>query len=324
MNAMTPMTASQRDGDLTTCQLAATMTSEHTLKSEAARAGVDVGEYQARLRQGLLWCYRCQDWHEAEAFPADARGTAAGPDHATRPSAPPPATRSQAEARAPRRRPSGSSGARDRPCGRCPPGSDGHTGAAPAAAHRAGTARGHGHQRWATTSPGSPAPARHATRSSPRPAGSARSRQAAAWYGWLNACSESLDHHGDGGRRRSPAREPPHGTRFMPHPEPGRPGSPPSRRNLTSMILPARRRSPPSANASHRSRIPGRPAQVARQQARCDPALADNGSRLTARPEGRRLWTPQTSHSGHQRVAAPNGITLSDEEDYRERACTRR
>ena len=73
MDAMTPMTASQRDGDLTTCQLAATMTSEHTLKSEAARAGVGVGEYQARLRQGLLWCYRCQDWHQAEAFPADAR-----------------------------------------------------------------------------------------------------------------------------------------------------------------------------------------------------------------------------------------------------------
>ena len=73
MDVMTPMTASDRDGDLMTLRLAATMTSEHTLKSEAARAGVDVGEYQARLRQGLLWCYRCQDWHQAEAFPADAR-----------------------------------------------------------------------------------------------------------------------------------------------------------------------------------------------------------------------------------------------------------
>jgi hypothetical protein len=51
----------------------AALTSEHTLKIEAARAGVGVGEYQARLRQGLLWCYRCQDWHQAEAFPADAR-----------------------------------------------------------------------------------------------------------------------------------------------------------------------------------------------------------------------------------------------------------
>jgi hypothetical protein len=49
------------------------MTGEHTLRIEAARAGVDVGEYQARLGQGLLWCYRCQDWHQAEAFPADAR-----------------------------------------------------------------------------------------------------------------------------------------------------------------------------------------------------------------------------------------------------------
>jgi hypothetical protein len=49
------------------------MTGEHTLRIEAARAGVEVGEYQARLRQGLLWCYRCQAWHQAEAFPADAR-----------------------------------------------------------------------------------------------------------------------------------------------------------------------------------------------------------------------------------------------------------
>jgi hypothetical protein len=51
----------------------AAVVSEHTLKIEAARAGVGVEEYQARLRQGLLWCYRCQDWHQAEAFPADAR-----------------------------------------------------------------------------------------------------------------------------------------------------------------------------------------------------------------------------------------------------------
>jgi hypothetical protein len=68
-----PMTTSARDGDLMTRRPAAIMTSEHTLKIEAARAGVGVGEYQARLRQGLLWCYRCQDWHQADAFPADAR-----------------------------------------------------------------------------------------------------------------------------------------------------------------------------------------------------------------------------------------------------------
>jgi len=51
----------------------AQMTGQHTLKIEAARAGVSVGEYQARLSQGQLWCYRCQDWHQAGAFPADAR-----------------------------------------------------------------------------------------------------------------------------------------------------------------------------------------------------------------------------------------------------------
>jgi len=73
MDMTAPMRTSKQDGDLMTRQLAATMTSEHTLKIEAARAGVGVGEYQARLRQGLLWCYRCQDWHQAEAFPADAR-----------------------------------------------------------------------------------------------------------------------------------------------------------------------------------------------------------------------------------------------------------
>ena len=54
------------------------MTSEHTLKIEAARAGVGVGEYQARLRQGLLWCYRCQDWHQAEAFPAETQAQRPG------------------------------------------------------------------------------------------------------------------------------------------------------------------------------------------------------------------------------------------------------
>jgi hypothetical protein len=73
MDVMAPNSTTDSDGDLMTRRLAATMTSEHTLKIEAARAGVGVGEYQDRLRQGLLWCYRCQDWHQAEAFPADAR-----------------------------------------------------------------------------------------------------------------------------------------------------------------------------------------------------------------------------------------------------------
>src|SRR5580704_5035461 len=77
MDVMMPMTAtaseSDSDSDLLTRRPTAAGTSEHTLKIEAARAGVDVAEYQARLRQGLLWCYRCQDWHQADAFPADAR-----------------------------------------------------------------------------------------------------------------------------------------------------------------------------------------------------------------------------------------------------------
>src|SRR3984957_13440182 len=73
MDVMAQMTASEKDGDVMTRQQVAAVTSEHTLRIEAARAGVGVEEYQARLRQGLLWCYRCQDWHQAEAFPADAR-----------------------------------------------------------------------------------------------------------------------------------------------------------------------------------------------------------------------------------------------------------
>ncbi len=73
MDVMAQMTASEKDGDVMTRQQVAAVTSEHTLRIEATRAGVGVEEYQARLRQGLLWCYRCQDWHQAEAFPADAR-----------------------------------------------------------------------------------------------------------------------------------------------------------------------------------------------------------------------------------------------------------
>jgi hypothetical protein len=70
MDVTARRTASVRAGNLMTRR---PMTGEHTLKIEAARAGVSVEEYQARLEQGLLWCYRCQDWHQAEAFPADAR-----------------------------------------------------------------------------------------------------------------------------------------------------------------------------------------------------------------------------------------------------------
>jgi hypothetical protein len=45
----------------------------HTLQIEAARAGVSMEEYLARLRQGRLYCYGCRDWHPEEAFPADNR-----------------------------------------------------------------------------------------------------------------------------------------------------------------------------------------------------------------------------------------------------------
>jgi hypothetical protein len=73
MDVTAQMTASESTGNVMTGRQVAAVTSEHTLKIEAARAGVGVEEYQARLRQGLLWCYRCRDWHQAEAFPADAR-----------------------------------------------------------------------------------------------------------------------------------------------------------------------------------------------------------------------------------------------------------
>jgi hypothetical protein len=50
-----------------------TAVGDHTLKIEAARAGVTVQEYLGRLSQGLLYCYRCEDWHEAGAFDVDPR-----------------------------------------------------------------------------------------------------------------------------------------------------------------------------------------------------------------------------------------------------------
>ena len=188
MDVMMPTTASERDRDLATRRPAAAVTSAHTLKIEAARAGVGAGEYQARLQHGLLWCYRCQDWHQADAFPADARRHSgrAGSCHQAIRAAARDALGKQRPVPPCRKQPHGSSGAPGRPRSCCPAGSGGHTGAGPAAApRRAPTAPGHGHRHSTPTSPGSPAPARHATRSSPRSAGPARSRQAAAWYGWL-------------------------------------------------------------------------------------------------------------------------------------------
>ncbi len=49
------------------------MTHVHTLKIEAARAGVAVGEYLGRLSRGMAYCWRCEDWHQAGEFAADPR-----------------------------------------------------------------------------------------------------------------------------------------------------------------------------------------------------------------------------------------------------------
>lgn len=181
MDVMTSMTASDKDADLMTRRQVAPVISEHTLKIEAARAGVGVGEYQARLRQGLLWCYRCQDWHQAEAFPADARRhsgrsgscrqairAAAHASLAARGQLPPPTAVwvIRRPGQALRLLPGGQPWAYWRGPDRAAPGPD-----------RAG--RGHRHS--TPTSPGSPAPAKRATRSSPRSAGPAQSRPAAAW-----------------------------------------------------------------------------------------------------------------------------------------------
>ena len=181
MDVIAPRTASDRDGDLMPRRQAAAVTGERTLKIEAARAGVSVEEYQARLRQGLLWCYRCQDWHQAEAFPADARrhsGRGGSCRQAIRAAArnalagrgqlPPPAAIWVIRRPGPALRllPGGQPWAYWRGPGGAAPGQD-----------RAG--RGPRHS--ATTSPGSQAPAKRATRSSPRSARPARSRRTAAW-----------------------------------------------------------------------------------------------------------------------------------------------
>jgi hypothetical protein len=50
-----------------------TVPGESTLRAEAARAGVTVQEFLGRLGQGLLYCYRCDDWHDTGAFGPDRR-----------------------------------------------------------------------------------------------------------------------------------------------------------------------------------------------------------------------------------------------------------
>lgn len=48
---------------------------EGALKAAAARAGLGVNEYIDRLNAGLLYCWRCQDWHDAEKFGKDSSRT---------------------------------------------------------------------------------------------------------------------------------------------------------------------------------------------------------------------------------------------------------
>jgi hypothetical protein len=49
------------------------MTHEHTLKIEAARAGVTVEAYLGLLHRGLIYCWRCEDWHPAGEFAPEPR-----------------------------------------------------------------------------------------------------------------------------------------------------------------------------------------------------------------------------------------------------------
>lgn len=48
---------------------------EGALKAAATRAGLGVNEYIDRLNAGLLYCWRCQDWHDAEQFGSDRSRT---------------------------------------------------------------------------------------------------------------------------------------------------------------------------------------------------------------------------------------------------------
>jgi hypothetical protein len=49
------------------------MTHQHTLKIEAARAGVGVEEYLGWLGRGMVYCWRCENWHQAGEFATDPR-----------------------------------------------------------------------------------------------------------------------------------------------------------------------------------------------------------------------------------------------------------
>lgn len=48
---------------------------EGALKAAATRTGLGVNEYTDRLNKGLLYCWRCKDWHDAEEFGKDSSRT---------------------------------------------------------------------------------------------------------------------------------------------------------------------------------------------------------------------------------------------------------
>jgi hypothetical protein len=71
MNAMNAMALTRPRSESAMPDM--TVPGERALRVEAARAGVTVQEYLGRLGQGLLYCYRCEDWHDAGAFGPDRR-----------------------------------------------------------------------------------------------------------------------------------------------------------------------------------------------------------------------------------------------------------
>jgi hypothetical protein len=42
------------------------------LKTAAARTGLGVDEYTERVSKGLLYCWRCREWHDADEFGKDS------------------------------------------------------------------------------------------------------------------------------------------------------------------------------------------------------------------------------------------------------------
>ena len=207
MDVMTPMTPSPRDGDLMTFRLAATMTSEHTLKEPGGprrgrRRGVPgpappgtavvlplPGLAPGRGLPGLRAPARGPGWIMPPGHPRRRRRRACTP----RPGPPAdghlghPAPRHRPRGRYPSRQP----WADPRGPGRRAPGRDRAGTWSPALGNDVARFPGPGQARDALIT------AFGGTGAVPR---------AAAWYGWLNARGEFGDHHGDSGRCMSPAR----------------------------------------------------------------------------------------------------------------------